>query len=338
MSFVMSIQNSVLQITRMILYDNLKTGDPIKDSLITTLFIGLISWLISKILNNDFNKIKDIIYFFDDFKSLICKINSIELEGRYSSNLNNGKILSLTHSFSDRFNALWFHIISNIENNKHIYKLKEFHATQISEYNDHFNYKLYEKDVLMVSQNKHFMLDDDIFVKTTVQMDGLNETDSYSKETVSVKISIIKITIYSYKYSIHHLKKYVDKLRDDYLNSIKDERVNNKYIYFLCKNNFTERELIYNCWRETMFESSRTFDNIFFDGKKQILNNIDYFLNNRKWYEDKGIPYSLGIGLHGPPGTGKTSFIKALANYTNRHIIVMSLKMIKTKPTDREAN
>ena len=48
-------------------------------------------------------------------------------------------------------------------------------------------------------------------------------------------------------------------------------------------------------------------------------------------YYDKGIPYSLGIGLHGPPGTGKTSFIKALANYTNRHVIIISLKMIKTK-------
>jgi SpoVK/Ycf46/Vps4 family AAA+-type ATPase len=33
----------------------------------------------------------------------------------------------------------------------------------------------------------------------------------------------------------------------------------------------------------------------------------------------------------GPPGTGKTSFIKALANYTKRHIVTISLKMIKTK-------
>jgi SpoVK/Ycf46/Vps4 family AAA+-type ATPase len=58
---------------------------------------------------------------------------------------------------------------------------------------------------------------------------------------------------------------------------------------------------------------------------------LKYLINNRNWYYEKGIPYSLGIGLYGPPGTGKTSFIKALANYTDRHIIMFSLKLIKTK-------
>jgi replication-associated recombination protein RarA len=35
--------------------------------------------------------------------------------------------------------------------------------------------------------------------------------------------------------------------------------------------------------------------------------------------------------LEGPPGTGKTSLIKAMAQYTSRHIVFLSLKIIKTK-------
>ena len=83
-------------------------------------------------------------------------------------------------------------------------------------------------------------------------------------------------------------------------------------------------------WAEYEFKTNRTFDNIFFEDKKTILNKIDFFINNKKWYDDKGIPYTLGIGLQGLPGTGKTSFIKSLANKTHRDIIIIPLKSIKT--------
>jgi chaperone BCS1 len=68
-----------------------------------------------------------------------------------------------------------------------------------------------------------------------------------------------------------------------------------------------------------------------FEKKEEILEKIHFFLNNKQWYYDNGIPYTLGIGLHGPPGTGKTSFFKSLANLTGRHLVILSLKHIKTK-------
>ena len=46
---------------------------------------------------------------------------------------------------------------------------------------------------------------------------------------------------------------------------------------------------------------------------EHILTDVLEFINNSKWYMDRGIPYRRGYLLHGPPGCGKSSFITALA-------------------------
>ena len=44
-----------------------------------------------------------------------------------------------------------------------------------------------------------------------------------------------------------------------------------------------------------------------------IFQDVNSFINDPKWYMDRGIPYRRGYLLHGPPGCGKSSFITALA-------------------------
>jgi len=83
-------------------------------------------------------------------------------------------------------------------------------------------------------------------------------------------------------------------------------------------------------YTEFAFESGKTFNNIFFPEKEKLIKKIQFFNNNESWYMKHGTPYMFGLLLHGEPGCGKTSTIKAIANMTKRHIVSVPLKNVKT--------
>ncbi len=57
-----------------------------------------------------------------------------------------------------------------------------------------------------------------------------------------------------------------------------------------------------------------------------LLEDIDTFLRSRPVYEDLGIPYRRGYLLAGPPGTGKSSLILAVASYFQLPIYLVPLR------------
>jgi len=78
------------------------------------------------------------------------------------------------------------------------------------------------------------------------------------------------------------------------------------------------------------FYSNKSFANIFGDEVREVEERVNFFLNNRNWYDSRGIPYQLGLLLSGVPGSGKTSIIRAIANLTKRHIINVNFANIST--------
>ena len=83
-------------------------------------------------------------------------------------------------------------------------------------------------------------------------------------------------------------------------------------------------------YKKYKLSDARSFDSFFHPEKASILNLVDQFQQKQGKFAIQGYPQKLGFLLHGPPGTGKTSFIKALAQYTKRHIVNIPLSKIKT--------
>lgn len=62
-----------------------------------------------------------------------------------------------------------------------------------------------------------------------------------------------------------------------------------------------------------------------------VFNKIQKFIDSKDWYTDNGVPYKMASIMHGRPGTGKTSLIKAIASYYNRNICILSLDEMSDK-------
>ncbi|OAX84118.1 hypothetical protein ACJ72_01507 [Emergomyces africanus] len=92
------------------------------------------------------------------------------------------------------------------------------------------------------------------------------------------------------------------------------------------------KTVIYNSWGTEwrQFGQSRRkrpLESVILDKgvKERIVADVKDFLGSGSWYYDRGIPYRRGYLLHGPPGSGKSSFIQALAGELDYDIAILNL-------------
>ena len=193
-------------------------------------------------------------------------------------------------------------------------------------------------DKYIIYTNKKLLLDKQlqIYVQINIQKDmDISESIGSNNKTADGNVVHKIITsVYSFTSNSKTIIKYLNTITDNYKKNIMEKRNKHKYLFTLQYYNMNKDhkdKIQQQTWSEAIFETSKSFDNIFFEDKQKLMNKLDFFMNNKKWYMDNGIPYTLGLGMYGKPGTGKTSIIKAISKYTNRHLVVISLKNIKTK-------
>lgn len=169
------------------------------------------------------------------------------------------------------------------------------------------------------------------------------EANQNTKKEASTILYSIRIELFSYTSTAFVIKRFVDDITNKYVTDVLNKRRNQRFIYTMLsirgggdededsivhKNDIVCNSIV---WKETPFETVKSFNTLYLKNKSAILDKINFFMNCEDWYYKHGVPYTLGIGLHGPPGTGKTSFIKSLAKHTNRHIVCISMKVVLSR-------
>jgi hypothetical protein len=175
--------------------------------------------------------------------------------------------------------------------------------------------KLQRRKIYLVNSKDEFEITKDI--KGRVKNIGIKDNAIFE----------IVFEIYSYTLTLGKLREWVDGLYEIYKMDLQMGFGKHKY-YFNHKvggtmtNAMESQHLIFDM---NKFETNKSLSNLFGEQIKSVNKRIQMFQNDKEWYETKGIPYTFGLLLHGIPGCGKTSLIKAISKDTQRHILNIKL-------------
>lgn len=151
------------------------------------------------------------------------------------------------------------------------------------------------------------------------------------------QVEQIKFKLFCYDHEVQYLQSFVDKCNAAYERRMKNKLGTDLYFFDMVTASKNKRSTqnplptSHILYTQHKFHTTRTFDNVFFEQRKKVRNHVQFFLTRKDWYENKGIPYTLGFMFHGDPGCGKTSTVKAIANTAHRHVINIQLSEIKSK-------
>lgn len=233
-----------------------------------------------------------------------------------------------TMNTSDTFKAICLYIKKKINEGKtnNLYQLKELTDKLYDDYSNNLKETLY-----IASQSERFTINDCIDSEIFFQIKKSNLELNNNKNNDTISGNNYTLIISSNKKSLQYLQEYVENILKEYYKIIEMQLLEKEYV-FIFEGTDSEGNLNFSSYP---FSTTSSFDNFYHPDKDKIINQIDFFKNNKDWYQKRGKPYTLGICSWGIPGCGKTTFEKIVTNYLKRHLIIVDFSRIKNQ---READ
>lgn len=144
------------------------------------------------------------------------------------------------------------------------------------------------------------------------------ESTEMSGESVKQTTQVIVKSTKSIEFINEFLKHCYDSYVEKEYGHLKDAK---KKKYFLLPYYTIRNDLVFE---KIIIKYKKSFDNIFFPEKERLINTVDKFMRGELKQP------KCSILLEGPPGTGKTTLIKILSEYTDRHPQIIKLSEIKS--------
>ena len=196
------------------------------------------------------------------------------------------------------------------------------------------------KTFIPADEKVSFELYPDIYIELSSDKNIANK----EKKSDFIDFSTISFYIKTYEHDISHIHSFIKMCEEKFENSINEQLSKQKYIfkYNSKKSAGGDQERQYDdgdrissryvgikCDEYPLVTNKHLIRNCFFTQRDALIKRIDFFINNEQWYNDRGIPYQLTLVFEGPAGCGKTSTVKGIGTYTNRHIVDVDLNGIK---------
>lgn len=223
---------------------------------------------------------------------------------------------------------------------KHVYKVENTYNIKYCEVVD-VETNTVVKTFIPADEMVSFELYSDIYIELSSDKNMVNK----EKKNDFLDFSTILFYIKTYEHDISYIHSFIKMCEDKFENSINEQLSKQKYIFkYNSKKSiggYEERQYDdsgdyvgtrntgIKCDEYPLVTNKHLIRNCFFTQRDALIKRIDFFIHNEQWYNDRGIPYQLTLVFEGPPGCGKTSTVKGIATYTNRHIVDVDLNGIK---------